>query len=103
MISNQSKELADPKLNQLSNLEKENAGHAYYCKLCEEVLVLSKHMVNPRRVIRMFNATCPGCGLKLESVLKWENSTIPYARDILVNPKSLAANYLSIHRTRFKQ
>ncbi len=102
MMSKQFTEHADPEINQLSNLEIENVGYAYYCKLCEEVLVLSKRMVNPRKVILMFNAICPGCGFQLESVLECESSTIPYGRDILVNPKSIAANYLSIHRTRFQ-
>ena len=102
MMSKQFTEHADPEINQLSNLEIENVGYAYYCKLCEEVLALSKRMVNPRKVILMFNAICPGCGFQLESVLECESSTIPYGRDILVNPKSIAANYLSIHRTGFQ-
>lgn len=101
-MSKQSTEYAGPKINQLSKLEKYNGGYAYYCKLCEEVLVLSKHMINPRKVILIFNATCPGCGFPLEAVLECEISTIPYGRDILVNPKSIAANYLSIQQGRFE-
>jgi hypothetical protein len=102
MMSKQFTEHVDPKINQLSNFEKDNIGYAYYCKLCEEILVLSKQSVNPRKVILVFNAVCPGCGFPLESVLECERSKIPYGRETLANPKSIAANYLSIHRTRFQ-
>jgi len=95
-MSSQSTEYAEPKTNQFSKIQKHYGGFAYFCKLCEEVLVLSRQMVNPRKVILIFNGTCPGCGFLLETVLGCEISMIPSGLDIQVNPKSIAANYLSV-------
>src|SRR2546425_1328325 len=45
-------------------------GHLYYCGLCDEALVLTAQEILHRRVILVFDNTCPGCGFELENNLK---------------------------------
>jgi hypothetical protein len=101
-MSRQSIEYTESKSNQLAKIDRQSGGYACYCKLCEETLVLSKHLINPRKVSLIFNAACPGCGFPLEEVLGCEFATIPYGRDLVVNPKSIAANYLTVQHRRFE-
>ncbi len=87
--------LESAKINQLLEPEEGSQGYAYYCKLCEEVLVLSKRAINPRKVSLIFNETCPGCGFSLGVVLECKASRIPIGRDVLVNPRCTSGNYLA--------
>jgi predicted RNA-binding Zn-ribbon protein involved in translation (DUF1610 family) len=94
-MHNQSAEFAGLKIDQLPELDKGNEGYAYYCKLCGEVLVVSRRIINPRKVGLIFNETCPGCGFRLESVLEGQTSAIPEGRTILTNPRCADAKYLA--------
>lgn len=88
-------DFAGLKINQLLGSEERSQGYAYYCKLCEEVLVLSRRAINPRKVRLIFDETCPGCGFLLGAVLECEVSRISIERDILVNPRCNIGNYLA--------
>ena len=98
-MSKQSADLASLKIGQLLELEDGDHGHAYYCKLCEEVLVLSRRAINPRKVSLIFNETCPGCGFLLEAVLEGRISRIPIGIDVFVNPRCKCGNYLADQRS----
>ena len=82
------------KISHLRDLENGDQGHSYYCKLCEEVLVLSRRAINPRKLSLIFNETCPGCGFSLEAVLECEILRIPIGIDAFVNPRCNGGNYL---------
>lgn len=93
-MSQESNDFAGLKIDQLHAQDYSIEGFAYYCRLCHEVLVLSKQLINPRKVSLAFNETCPGCGFHLGIVLECEASRIPERRDILVNPKCLVSDCL---------
>jgi len=61
-------------------------GFLYNCSLCDEVLVLSKLLVNPRKIQLAFSNICPGCGFELDRILKVQTSTLPPGRRFLTNP-----------------
>ena len=98
-MSKQSADFADLKISQLLELEEGDQGHAYYCKLCEEVLVISKRAINPRKVSLVFNETCPGCGFLLGAVLECRISRIPIGSDVFVNSRCNSGNYLVDQRS----
>jgi Rad51 len=62
-------------------------GYLYYCALCDEALVCSKHVINPQKIQLAFDNACPGCGFELESVLNCQPSTLPPGRRLLTNLK----------------
>jgi Rad51 len=62
-------------------------GYLYYCGLCDEALVCSKHLINPQKIQLAFDNACPGCGFELERVLKCEASSLPPGRRLLTNLK----------------
>jgi hypothetical protein len=93
-ISTQSAELIQLKFSQLPKPDNGIEGYAYYCGLCEEILVLSKRMINPRKIALVFSETCPGCGFKLDKVLEGQTSRAPVGMDLLTNPKCVEARYL---------
>jgi hypothetical protein len=57
-------------------------------------------MINPRKVMLIFNGVCPGCGFLLQSVLECETSWVPKGRRILVNPRCMDGRYLVSERNR---
>jgi hypothetical protein len=103
-LSKQSADFAGLKVSQLPKSNRSTEGFAYYCRLCDEVLVVSRHMINPRKVTLIFNEVCPGCGFLLQSVLECETSWVPKGRRILVNPKCTDGRYLvsQSNRSEFK-
>jgi hypothetical protein len=100
MLSEQSAGFAGLKGSQLPKPSRRTEGFAYYCRLCDEVLVVSRHMINPRKVTLIFNGVCPGCGFPLQSVLENETSWMPKGRRILVNPKCTDGRYLVSQTSR---
>jgi hypothetical protein len=62
-------------------------GYLYYCILCDEALVCSKHLINPQKIQLAFNNSCPNCGFELERVLNCQPSTLPPGRRLLTNLK----------------
>ncbi len=58
------------KLSQLDPGGNKKEGYVYYCSLCEETLVLSERIINPRKVSLVFDEKCPSCGFKLNNVLR---------------------------------
>jgi Rad51 len=60
-------------------------GYLYYCALCDEALVCSKHLINPQKIQLAFDNACPGCGFELERVLNCQPSTLPPGRRLLTN------------------
>ena len=102
-MSKQDANFAGLKISQLPKPSQGTDGYAYYCKLCDEVLVISRRMINPRKVTLIFNGTCPGCGFPLKTVLECRTSWIAKGRSTLVNPRCVDSNYLieQPRRTRF--
>jgi hypothetical protein len=62
-------------------------GYLYYCILCDEALVCSKHLINPQKIQLAFNNSCPSCGFELDRVLNCQPSTLPPGRRLLTNLK----------------
>jgi len=93
-------DFAGLKVSQLPKPNRGIDGYAYYCKLCDEVLVISRHMINPRKVTLIFNGICPGCGFLLMTVLECAASWIPRGRGMLVNPRCIDGRYLVNQRNR---
>jgi Rad51 len=60
-------------------------GYLYYCSLCDEALVCSKHLINPQKIQLAFNNSCPSCGFELDRVLNCQPSTLPPGRRLLTN------------------
>ena len=91
----QTLELTEAKFSQLPPASSNGSeGYAYYCGLCDEILVLAKKAISPRKVALVFSETCPGCGFKLEKVMEGKTSRIPPGADLLANPKCSDAGYL---------
>jgi hypothetical protein len=82
------------KLSQLPHSGKTKEVHAYYCILCEEILVLSKPKIEPRKITLVFADKCPGCGFRLEQVLRCEITRIPVEIEQLMHPKISDPNCL---------
>jgi hypothetical protein len=82
------------KVSQLDAIEKGKKGYVYYCSLCEEALVLSERMINPRKVSLVFGEKCPCCGFNLDTVLTCENCNIPEETKLTANPRCNDAQYL---------
>jgi hypothetical protein len=101
--------LVGQKISQLELRREGREGYAYYCGLCEEILVLSGRLIEPRKVILVFDETCPGCGFELDKVLRCEISKIPFGANIFANPRCAKANYLAepsdefIHESSFRR
>src|SRR6266849_1736663 len=74
------------KIWQLDQDQSSAQGFLYSCNLCDEVLVLSKLLVNPRKIQLAFSNICPGCGFELDKTLKLLTSTLPPGRRFLTNP-----------------
>src|SRR2546421_6076526 len=73
------------KIWQLDQDQSSAQGFLYSCSLCDEVLVLSKQFINPRKIQLAFSNTCPGCGFELDKTLKALTSTLPLGRRFLTN------------------
>ena len=82
------------KFSQLPTPDSDTEGYAYYCGLCDEILVLSRRTIKPRKVAIVFAETCPGCGFRLDNVMEGEASRIPLSADLLTNPKCPDAQHL---------
>ncbi len=74
------------KIWQLDQDQSSAQGFLYSCSLCDEVLVLCKLFINPRKVQLAFSNICPGCGFELDKTLKVQTSTLPQGRRFLTNP-----------------
>lgn len=59
----------------------------YYCKLCGEVLLVTRRLVEAKGVQAAFDGACPDCGFSLEDVMRCERAQLPHARATYVNPK----------------
>ena len=75
------------KLSQLPLGENGSETHVYYCMLCEEILTLSIHKIDPRKIILVFDGICPECGFPLEKVLRCELSKITAEVNLLTHHK----------------
>ena len=82
------------KFSQLPPPDSNAEGYAYYCGLCDEILVLSRKTIKPRKVAIVFAETCPGCGFKLSKVMEGGTSKIPPGAELLANPKCPDAQHL---------
>ena len=78
-----------PKTWQLDTRDSGPEGYLYYCLLCDEVLVLSKQEINPRKIWLVFDDTCPGCSFQLQTVLSCRSSVLPAGRRLLTNLKCI--------------
>jgi len=74
------------KIWQLDQDQSSAQGFLYSCNLCDEILVLSKLFINPRKIQLAFSNICPGCGFELDKTLKVLTSTLPIGRRFLTNP-----------------
>jgi hypothetical protein len=77
--------LLQSKIWQLDQDSLSGQGYLYNCSLCDEVLVLSKQFINPRKVQLVFENTCPGCGFELEKTLKVQPSLLPPGKKLLTH------------------
>jgi hypothetical protein len=82
------------KLSQLPHSGKTREVHAYYCILCEEILALSKPKIEPRKITLVFANKCPGCGFRLEQVLRCEIARVSVEIGQLMHPKISDLNCL---------
>jgi hypothetical protein len=55
--------------------------------LCEEILALSKHKIDPRKITLVFDNKCPDCGFALQRVLQCEIAMVPIEMSQLMHPK----------------
>jgi hypothetical protein len=103
-LSKQDADFAELKISQLPEPNRGAEGYAYYCKLCDEILVISRRMINPRKVILIFKGICPGCGFLLQTVLECKTSWIARGRSTLVNPRCIDGKHLieQPNRTKFE-
>ena len=74
------------KIWQLDQDQTSDQGFLYSCSLCDEVLVLSKLFINPRKIQLAFLNICTGCGFELDKTLKVLTSSLPLGRRFLTNP-----------------
>jgi hypothetical protein len=86
MAARHTAEPLQSKIWQLDQDQTSDQGFLYSCSLCDEVLVLSKLLINPRKVQLAFSNICPGCGFELDKTLKLLTSTLPPGRRFLTNP-----------------
>ena len=80
---------SEPLESKISELDQDPSsaqGFLYSCNLCDQVLVLSRLFINPRKVQLGFVNICPGCGFELDKTLKVQPSTLPPGRRFLTNP-----------------
>src|SRR5467141_4808499 len=80
---------SEPLESKISELDQDPSsaqGFLYSCNLCDQVLVLSRLFINPRKVQLGFMNICPGCGFELDKTLKVQPSTLPPGRQFLTNP-----------------
>src|SRR6266849_11161602 len=80
---------SEPLESKISELDQDPSsaqGFLYSCNLCDQVLVLSKLFINPRKIQLAFSNICPGCGFELDKTLKLLTSTLPPGRRFLTNP-----------------
>lgn len=78
----------DPLQSKIWQLDQDQSsahGYLYCCSLCDEIIVLSKLFINPRKIQLVFLDTCPGCGFELEKTLKVQQSTLPAGKRLLTN------------------
>jgi len=59
----------------------------YYCTLCDEVLFVSRRLVEARGVQAAFDGVCPDCRFGLDDVMRCEHLRLPHTRAIYTNPK----------------
>ena len=85
MGTRQTPELLPSKIWQLDQDKSNAQGFLYNCSLCEELLVLSKPFINPRKVQLAFLNACPGCGFELDKTLQVQPSTLLPGRRFLAN------------------
>ncbi len=74
------------KKRQLGDGQIGGQGYFYYCALCDEALILSAKLVEPRKIILLVER-CPGCGFELERVMKCEALRVPPGVGFEVSPK----------------
>src|SRR2546425_10701954 len=74
------------KIWQLDQDQSSPQGFLYNCSLCDEILVLSRLFINPRKIQLAYSNICPGCGFELDKTLKVQTSTLPSGRRFLTNP-----------------
>jgi len=86
MGTRQTAEPLQSKIWQLDQDPSSAQGFLYSCNLCDEVLVLSKLFIHPRKIQLAFSDICPGCGFELDGTLKVLRSTLPMGRRFLTNP-----------------
>ena len=60
---------------------------AYYCTLCDEVLLVARRFVAPKGVQAAFDGVCPDCGFDLTHVMNCEHMWLPSTRSTYVNTK----------------
>src|SRR5467141_3274809 len=80
---------SEPLESKISEIDQDPSsaqGFLYSCNLCDQVLVLSRLFINPRKVQLGFVNICPGCGFELDKTLKVQPSTLPPGRRFLTNP-----------------
>src|SRR6267378_2752978 len=80
---------AEPLQSKVWQLDQDQStaqGFLYSCSLCDEVIVLSKLFINPRKIQLSFSNTCPGCSFELDKTLKVLTSTLPPGKRFLTNP-----------------
>lgn len=84
-----SRHTAEPLQSKIWQLDQDQSsaqGFLYSCSLCDELLVLCKPFISPRRVQLVFANTCPGCRFELDKTLNVQTSTLPVGRRFLTNP-----------------
>jgi hypothetical protein len=84
---NQERFVTQRKLSPLPLAESGKEAHVYYCMLCEEILALSTHKIDPRKIILVLDGKCPECGFALETLLRCEVSKIATQVNLLTHPK----------------
>jgi hypothetical protein len=68
------------------NVDLQSSGYCYYCEICEELLVLSKTLLEPERIRWVFRGRCPGCHWSLGSSLRCTCIKVPSQTIFQVHP-----------------
>jgi hypothetical protein len=57
------------------------------------MFVLSKQLIEPRKLSLLFDEACPSCGSELGMVLRCEAAKIPAETNLLTNPRRISVPY----------
>lgn len=88
-------------LSEQSSQNAQNISRAliYYCDFCDEILLISRHVVNEYRVLFAFNNICPKCEVDLTTSMRCSLTPIQSDEEIHVNARGDAGYLIESKKT----